>query len=404
MRNQFYKGDGMKILKYYLLSVYLAINHWVGRLLRRKGRLSNAKKILINRSDRIGDAVITIPLIMRLKELNYDVHVIASDSNRFIFERAGIQIDGIFNIIERNPIQKFFIFILKMGSTLIRRLMKPAHSQNKYDVFLDFTYRFLDPIQDLGQYCRKSIGYSFGLHSLAYDFRIPYPDSFPITRAMESMVTVFEPGFAYGVKPVDFECFIESNDAVKRIMPKNDFVLFHIGSKPPRRMNDSKIIELLNSSPETIVVVDDPSQPNINRIKEFIDNGCIMFVEEDLSLSELLAISSDPKCMLYIGHDGGHSHLLDSLSNCLILFTSAADHRVWRPFTGEEWTKETIGDGTVEKSILNGKLKFIAYKDSVIGPTFDIILEDGSREMDLSRMFKYVLKTIATEKKDRNTL
>ena len=174
--------------------------------------------------------------------------------------------------------------------------------------------------------------------------------------------------------------------------PKFPFILFHIGGKEPRRINEQRIVEFLDSVDVLLLIVDDPGQPFLKKLQ--IKNKNIIPIMETFSLFELLALSSDPNCLLYIGHEGGQSHILHRPSNCLILYTSSVDHIVYRPFTGTVWTKTIIGNVNLEKSEMDERLKFIAYKDSFYRPTFDIIIDRESYDIDLKLIFDVVRKEL----------
>ncbi|MDI6782459.1 MAG: hypothetical protein QME49_10225, partial [bacterium] len=45
------------------------------------------KKILVNRSDRIGDAIITLPFLLELKKQGYELTIMTSMYNDFILNR-----------------------------------------------------------------------------------------------------------------------------------------------------------------------------------------------------------------------------------------------------------------------------------------------------------------------------
>jgi len=359
----------MKILMLFYFKVYFTAMMCLGKLLAKKGHIKKAQRILINRSDRIGDAVLTVPLIRKLSLMGYQVDVIASKTNRFIFDKAGITVISECSMEPKNPAIEFLQFFLALARIVITKFGK---RKPKYDVFLDLVYRFLEPVKNFTSFSGKTIGYAFGLHSLAYDYRLPYPHKEPMQKAIEKMIQLFEPSFSYVPSVSDFADFAVVSKRVSDVIPVERFIVFHIGGKKGRTIKEDYIVGFLNKVNLRTLVVDDPGKRSIKRVKERINNPNVTFVEDEFSLFELLTMTAHSNCILYIGHDGGHSHLLGYPTNSLMIFTMG-QHPVWRPYTFIPWKKKEITPGLIlERSELEGREKMILYRKTWLRPSHNI--------------------------------
>ncbi len=381
----------VSIMWYYLIKCYRFFMISLGKLFVYHCKLPincsrlKERKILINMINRIGDAVINVPMIKRMEKDGLSVSVLCSPLNRFIFEKAGIDIEA--ECEENEPVHILNAWLLL--KTIFE--IKMAKRNQDFDIFLT-PHRYSPQIRDYAKRCKKIIGCAFGPFSLLFDYSFPVNYKQNVHESLSNFFRIVDPLFQVEPKKDDLDFLVEQTVKVSAFIPKIPFILFHIGGKDSRRINEQRIEEFIDSVDIPLLLVDDPGQPFLKKLQ--IRNKKIISVMETFSLFELLAISKCPNCVLYIGHEGGQSHILHRPSNCLILYTSAVDHVVYRPFTGATWVKTMVGDVNLEKSEIDGQFKFIAYKDSFYSPTFDIIIDRESYDIDLKSVFAVVRKEL----------
>ncbi len=324
------------------------------------------KKILINRCDRLGDAIISIPIIHNL-EKKYDVTVITSTYNDFLFKKAGIKTIPLTNNLQdqnnETLIQKFRRYISPFKISL---------NASDFDAYLNFSGTNLVKFEG-NSHNLITVGFKFGISPLFYDYVVPSFHTQSYTQCLIDMIKIIDSSFFYSPEPEDLSTLKSDHNHLDNILPDQPFILFHIGGKYARLLDDNVIVDLLNSLPYKTLVVDSPDQNTLNKIKDKISNSLIQVINNNFDLFELFSITSSKLCKLFIGYDSGSSHLLQWNSNALIIFTTG-DHKAWRPFTGNDWIKININtDCTFEYSNITNFKKSIIYKPLKCRPCYDIM-------------------------------
>lgn len=365
----------MKPLTFYLIKMYVFIMIGIGNLLnlfqgvvRRK--IGSTASIIINRSDRLGDAAITIPLLLSLKK-NFNITVISSEYNNEVFTRAGIKTIVLHSIPSYFQTTSWRNWFVQKYRWLFGRSQLQKSNATVFDVYLNFVGSPQAQLQTGINYT-FSVGFVFGVYGIRHDIAVRNFHNYGYCAMMIKMIRVIKPDFVFDPSIHDLDVFIDRTVKIKKYIPHSKFQVFHIGGADSRLVNISSVVELLNRFSIPTVVIDAPGQPQINRIKPYLTNTSLLLVEEDFSLFELLSLSADSRCILYLGFDSGNSHFLHVPTNCLLFFT-CGDHKSWRPYTGSEWKKEYLNQDTViETSIIGNTIKSISYRELWCRPCFDI--------------------------------
>ena len=151
------------------------------------------------------------------------------------------------------------------------------------------------------------------------------------------------------------------------------YILVNIGGKANRNLTQGQWVYIINelSLLTNIIVIDNLGQPNITILKKNATfNSKVIFIEQNHSLLELFDLSR--KSQLYIGIDGGATHLLQIPVNSLIIFTMG-NHYVWRPYSHSPYQKYIYPGLCWEETITSkGLKKFIAYHEVPCRPCLEI--------------------------------
>ncbi len=362
---------------------------YIGTILSRFVRCKppcQINSILINRTDRLGDAFISLPIIFELKK-KYNVTVICSKYNEFVFLKANIDtITFDQELIDQNHES----YIHK-----IRRYLKPSVLRvvyDSFDIYLNFSGANNVKLLSTNKKIYK-IGYKFGFSPLTNSYSV---DTFHTQNHVQSLIDMiqwFDKDFFYVPHFADFTLLKdETNDL---FVPKEDFIVFHIGAKFPRLIEQQKLINLLNNLPLKTLIVDSPDQDAIKNINTYITNTNVIFVKRKLTLFELFNITSNEKCKLFIGFDSGSSHLLHYNTNCIILYT-ACNHNGWRPFTNKEWLiLEDHPDCVIESSTIDNFKKYIAYVPLKCRTCYDIMCDNPvCKNLDVNPIIRLIMTLI----------
>ncbi len=343
----------------------------------RKRRLpcdhQEIRRILINKTDRIGDAVVTLPLLLELNKV-FDVTVFSSRYNDFFlkeFLHTEIAVD--------KPLE--FSGVIRM---LFRRFLflfeKSKETLPKYDMYLD-----LDGIKELNVFlkvkerklCKYYVSFNMGIWNLFLQYSHPgYSVLFSRKHILDSYKDLIKA--ALGVN-VDIPDYIDLSSKMVPVegFDRAGFILVNIGGaekfRGPSPDKYAEIINRLDFNGE-IVVMDEIGRPHIEEFKKHINKNNITYLNKDYSVWELLFIASKSK--LYVGADSGITQLLQIPVNAFIFFGTGSP-QVWKPYSKNVYVKKKI-KGTIIEETRNsqGITKKIAYKPVWCRPCFDL----GCRE------------------------
>lgn len=360
---------------------------FMGKCIRRikgkRNQYNKIGKILINRSDRLGDAFISLPFIILLSK-KYKVTVLTSSYNDFIFKNA--HIDTIpFNVqlIDQNreniisKIKRFFV------------IKKIAINTLDFDAYLNFSG--YNNVQFNGKGNIFKIGYTFGLSPLLHDDTVATFHNQNHAKSIHDMILKIDPTFNYQPDIINYDFLKINSDIVNRYNYSENFIVIHVGGKESRLVNKEYVVSLLNTVSYKTLVIDSQDNLIIKSIKNEISNPNIEFCHEQLGLFEIYTIISNPKCQWFIGYDTGSSHLLQMPVNAVIIYT-VGDPDSWKPYTvNNEWGKKVYGSVVVENNVINNKRKYVIYNKVPCRPCFDLICKKPiCKNLDISIIDKLI--------------
>jgi ADP-heptose:LPS heptosyltransferase len=331
------------------------------------------RRVLINCSARLGDALHFLPELFALQE-KLDITIITSEYNdealRHFFKtipfRSKLRQNLLDGLLEKVILDSFRI--LKSGWWYIdSRLSK---KEREYDVFFCLT----DDLKTL-DYALPRSRYVVGLkryYSLFFD-RMTYLDVFStigvkikrddtyLERALGKIWRVAEP---------------MSVPEIKR-----PYLLVNVGCKKGRSISGSAWIKILGGLEEfgeeqgiTIAVMDNREGDTIARLEPSLKGKNIRLIKEALSLWQGYKLAKG--ALLYVGMDIGPGHLLQMPTNSVTIFT-VGDYRIWKPFA-LGWHRIAADNGNVaEEGGVGGFVKAVLYHESSCRPCSEVGCETG---------------------------
>ncbi len=354
----------------YLANLFIApLKVSQAKKLKEEVKAGKIKKVLINRSDRIGDAIISLKLIRALADIFENVYVIVSEKNAFIFKgenkvKTILKRDILLH--QRNCILSNILYFFK---EFFFSCFKMAFGRQKqeYDLLIDLIG---DPAIERVYNSRYMIGPNKGLFSIAYS-------CFCETTIFTSNITLLE-----SYKKMMKDCLdidIKIDDA-----PPNDFsslkkkqIFIFVGNVPKRNLSYErwKEIILVANSFMPCIVADDPLQNIMNKLKkdkDIINNKNIKLITDKKELEELVVIAN--RSILLIALDGGGEHFLERYTNALILYTCGLPAE-WKPYSVNTYSIQLLETNHVyeETTTSAGLKKFILYKDKNRRPCRDLL-------------------------------
>jgi len=358
------------------------------------------EKILIIRVDRLGDAVVTTPLIKALKVVSPDVniYVLASTKNRILFENNPY-VEKVF-CIKADTWLKYSHRIYSSLCFLKSFLKEHLLDKNfwitlfklkvlRIDLTLDLVGRkrtsFIGKITS--KYCithnLKEFSY-FADYCLEYPYVSPYPKKHIVERYFDLC--------AKGVKTMSqvnpFDYPLELYLCNEKAIENRNIILFHIGGTAYRRLDNNTLLEIIKSLNREldydIYLIDEPHNANLHYFEQKLKDFDIRFIQQ-MDLESLIKFVAQ-KVKLAFVPDGGVAHIFSAITNTFVYFGPGSVW-VWYP-----WDKskpihiKTYANG-VQIWQTQGKYlhRFIFYPISC-SPCYDI----GCKE-------KHCLKTLKPE-------
>ena len=355
-----------------IIKLLARLNLYLGILLRRRRpgyRNSKIESILIKRTDRIGDAAVTLPLLLALDK-RFKVVVLTSkynDSflNKFLsteiftdvptglFGSLGLMVKGVF---------------LWLGS--------PRKNPPKYDLFLD-----LNGLRDLDTFlkvrkdnlCRYYVGFNMGIWNLLLDYALPdYPVLFSQEHILDSCRKLVRDALGCDLDLPDAIDFSDKMTRPADFEMKEEFILVNISGRDQFRGPEpefyARLIDSLDFSGK-IVIMDGLRRVNFPGFKSSVKKDNIVYLERDFSLWELLYIAA--RSSLYVGADSGISNLLQFSTNAILFFATGIPW-VWRPYSKNPYRIEKMDRLIVEQTVNScGLTKKILYAPVSCRPCFD---------------------------------
>ncbi|MDD5194279.1 MAG: hypothetical protein PHQ96_01225 [Candidatus Omnitrophica bacterium] len=378
----------------FILKTFAGINLLIGLLLRKRKSLAdkNIRTILVKRTDRIGDAIVTLPLLLELSK-HFKVTVLTSQYNDELLSKFLPT-----KIFTDKPLD-FLSGITDIARNCFSFLGKPDNTDFKYDLFLD-----LNGLRELGVLlqvkraglCRYYASFNLGLWNTLLDFAdLKYPVLFSREHLLDSCRRLVKGALGVALEVTDY---VELAD--KAVKPEgfsaDKFILVNIAGITIRRGPALELYaRILNELPfeGKIVVIDELAQPHMGEFKKHIKKNNCIFIERDLSVWELafLALSS----VLYIGSDSGISNLLQIPTNAVLFYANGIPW-VWRPYSKEPYVRKEAEGITIEETVTSRHLhKKIIYSDKWCRPCFDIGCSSQSCVSALTSAQEIIIREIA---------
>jgi len=357
-----FKSAVMKILGRLALAFFVKQN---------KIDATGLKTMLVNRADRLGDAIISLPLLLELNK-RFDVTVLTSRYNDFLlkdFLKTKVIVD--------NPpstagfIKKIFVNLISCG--YLRRNKNAAPS---YDIYLDLIgIRGLSTFLQVRKenLCRYYIGFNISIWSWLLDYSYRASVELSGTNVVTAALRLIKESLGLDLDVPDYV------DLTSKMAPPADFdvkppyILVNIAGfdkfRGPSPQMYARLINAL-AFEGTVVIMDEINQPNINEFKRYVEKKKIVYLEKNYSIWELLSISGH--AIMCIGSNAGVTNILQVPTNCVI-FLGTTSATVWNPFSKNPYRVKKIGRLTIEEAVTSaGLMKKIIYRPVWCRPCFDI--------------------------------
>lgn len=350
------------------------------------------KKILIKRTDRLGDAALSLPIILELSK-RYQVTVLTSSYNDILlkeFSQTKIFSDQPSDFLGSVKDIFFHLFFTpRITSSL------PA----EYDLLLD-----LNGIKELDVFfkirrqnlCRYYAGFSLGIWNLFLDYAYPqYPALFSSQPLLMQYCDFLKHALDIDVDLEDYIDFSKKMTKPQDFQVKGDFILINIGGqrnlRGPTTREFARVVNCLDFDGEW-VVMDEQGGPNLQEFVQLVKNKNITYLKGGKSIWELLYIASLSK--LYIGSDSGITNLLQFVTHAVIFFANG-NPRVWRPFSKNPYqTKIKKGLIVEETTTSKNFRKKIIYVSAWCRPCFDLGCAAKFCVFRLEKFFDLILQEI----------
>jgi len=301
------------------------------------------KKILFIRNDKIGDAVVTLPVLRDLR-LNYpdiEIHVLCSEVNYFITKNA--------EFIDRAVIYD--------GSKWGEQI-KNLRAEN-YDAVIDLVGMDKKLIRSLRKISKFRAGSRLFAFSWLYTYYlrtnwVSEYDTEPITKKIEFAVCdCFSLSFTKRDMTLPFNKYF----AVQT--PKKEFdILIHLGTSELRKLSfdyEKDLIESLKN--RKLLITDVTNTPRLTFYKnKYSGSQNITFK----LYNSLLEISPDAeKSKLLLCYDGGQAHYLSQFVQSLVLVGSISPLQ-WTPYDFAEYKILKTWENGVRAIQSSGEMKHVS--------------------------------------------
>lgn len=386
------------IFRILLLKVLMFGWEIIGRIERwfsknKKVSLQKIKKITFNRADRIGDAIVTLPLLLLfakyLKEklqLEIELEVLSSKLNNFVFQEHP-DFKNYYTIslaeIEINNYATPIMQLLKKyinNFLMLMKLKKKSTIASNASVFVDLIW---DPNHIKHHYLNYQYIISCNLmpNNFITDYSLPKSYvGLSKDHLVDSYIKLLSWFFELWE---DFEHYVYDHLDIffTGYFPwEKDWILVFVGNKAFRNFSSLLREKLINSLAQryphiNITVIDDHLNENYLPLSyhNFPEN--VSLVKNTFSLLEFREFAK--KFQLIIGTDGGGMNLVRGLTNSITIYT-LWNHYVWMKYPGNIVLKK----GSLDKSFHYKKLDYkdqiatTIYKKSFLFPTLDYPLWD----------------------------
>jgi len=357
-----FKSAVMKILGRLALAFFVK---------QKKIDAAGLKTMLVNRADRLGDAIISLPLLLELDK-RFDVTVLTSQYNDFLlrdFLKTRI-------IVDKPPstsgfIKRIFAHLISYGYLRRNKNVTP-----RYDIYLDLIgIRGLSTFLQVRKenLCRYYIGFNISIWNLLLDYSFRASVELSKMSVTAAAQTLIKESMDIDLDAPDYIDLTSKMVAPSDVNVKAPYILVNIGGFDKFRGPSPQMYARLINSLEfkgTVVIMDELNQPNVNEFRRYIEKKNIVYLEKDYSIWELMYISKH--ALVYIGSNSGITNILQVPTHCVIFFATTTT-TVWNPFSKNPYQAKKVGRMTVEEATTSaGLMKKIIYRPVWCRPCFDI--------------------------------
>lgn len=348
----------------------------------------SVKRILIFRNDRIGDAMVTLPVLRDIKR-NYPdmiIDVAVSPKNKFIFENAKF-VDNLYELniaaestpaLLKIPVVGGILLFLKyivipfIFSSDFRKQLKVL-KHNNYDVSADLVGMKRNSL--IGKYVS---GFTIGPGRLAaflfYDYYIdsnwvsPFDSDF-MTRKIEKALTE------------SLNLVLLKRDKSLPILPQNTKtvpagevagfdIIFHLGSGSLRKLKLSDERSIIDAfKDKKLLITDSRKTPEFESLKNKLadyPNITFMLFETLGEIAQLCSVSK-----LLFCYDGGQAHFLSQYIRTLTVF-GPGSAALWKPYEFEDYEISESDQAGYKVMVSRGaKRHVIVFREIWCSPCFD---------------------------------
>jgi len=380
-----------------IVKFFSQINLTLGLVLRRRKKidLREIKTILVNRSDRLGDAIVSLPLLLELHK-RFAVTVLTSKYNDPIlreFLKTEVFIESPAPFL--NSIKMMLVYLLRL-----LRLKKTA-VVSQYDLYLDLMgVRGLETFLKVKgkNLCRYYAGFNLGIGNLFLDYASSQnPALFSRLNLVDSYRNFLRESLGLDLDVPDSPDLTSVMQRPGNFSLSPPFVLLNIAGfnkfRGPSAEMYARIINEIDFS-ANFVIMDDRDCPDIPAFKKYIKRNNLYYLEGNYSLWQLAFIAHSSS--LYIGSDSGISQFLATVTHCVIFF-GTGEHRVWRPYSRNPYKKNNVEGLAVEETRNSAsQIKKIIYVPVWCRPCFDFGCRGYRcvRSMDIEVPAREITKTL----------
>ena len=354
-----------------IIKMFARMNLWAGILLRKRRIPYNPteiKTILVKRTDRIGDAVVSLPLLLELNK-HFKITILTSEYNNFFLKKFFET-----KIFTEKPLS-FSQSVKMLSNSLLTSFQNKENNAPQYDLFLDLSgLRELDIFLKIKKdnLCEYYTSFNMGAWNRLLDYAYPgYPVLFAKKHILDSCKELISGALNLDLNIPDYLDLSDKMEIAGDFNGKN-FILVNISGiekfRGPSPKTYAEIINAVNFDGE-LVIMDEPRRPHFEEFKKYIKKDNIIYLDREFSLWELLHIASNSR--LYIGSDSGISHLLQIPTNAILFFGNGSQE-VWNPYSKNPYKRKVGRDIIIaETKTSNNLIKKVIYRRAWCRPCFD---------------------------------
>ncbi len=364
------------------LSVFLANLSYFLFFRRRKLQVDfSQSKILFNRMDRIGDAIITLPLFLALKKKKINFKVLCSQYNKWVLE-------PFVDVIEMRELSiKDFRFSLiswlhDFWLCILSKFLPIKKKENF--VFIDLKKDF-----ELSEKYKNHYQIHFKSFLLNLKYSDYVIDDFYVLggdkQLLEKYIMIFK-DLEVDSFPFELKQYITKNrnlricDLIKSL---DEFIIIFTGNKRFRNFSKQQWQYLIEniSYKGKILIIDDPDINYLNWLEQVIKGDNFVFLKRIYDLWTLMYLAMHSR--LVVGIDGGGFNFLQTPTNAFEIFFYV-NHKVWRPYSKHRYkTVARDGNHIIEKTVTDQNLnKYIYYVKGEKKVIYELLQQKGQKVVD----------------------